>query len=100
MNLVAARGIVAMHKHRRVSEISKISRTARMVENNLLVKFFEFRTHEKKRTAARRISIMRSISAVVFKLKRSYGVCAATDAGAAALQSSSASASLRMHLFG
>ena len=36
-----------------------------MIENDFLIKLFEFRIHEKKRTAARRISIIRSISAVV-----------------------------------
>jgi hypothetical protein len=52
MDLVAARGVVAMHQNRSVSEISKIPRASRMIENNFLVKLFEFRNHEKKRTAA------------------------------------------------
>jgi hypothetical protein len=52
MNFVAARGIIAVHAHGRIREISKIPRPPRMIENNFLVKFFQFRTHEKKRTAA------------------------------------------------
>jgi hypothetical protein len=52
MNLIAARGVIAMHENRSISEISKISRASRMIENNLLVQLFEFWNHEKKRTAA------------------------------------------------
>jgi hypothetical protein len=52
MNLVAARWVIAMHQNRSVSEISKIPRASRMIENDFLVKLFEFRNHEKKRTAA------------------------------------------------
>jgi hypothetical protein len=36
-----------------------------MIEDYLLIKLFEFQTHAKKRAAAPRMSIMRSISAVV-----------------------------------
>jgi hypothetical protein len=36
-----------------------------MIENDFLIKLFEFHTQAKKRTAAPRMSIMRSISAVV-----------------------------------
>ena len=54
-----------MHLHRGVGELAEIPRPARMIENHLLIKLFEFRIHEKKRTALRRISIMRSISSIV-----------------------------------
>ena len=65
MNLIAARGIIAMHAHLCVGQLAEIPRPPRMIENDFLIKLFEFRAHEKKRAAARRISIMRSISAVV-----------------------------------
>jgi hypothetical protein len=41
-----------MHQHRRVSDLAKIPRSSGMIENDLLVKLFEFLTHEKKRAAA------------------------------------------------
>ena len=65
MNLVAAGRIIAVDTHRRVGQLPKIPRPSRMIQNHFLVKLFEFRAHAKKRTAARRISIMRSISSVV-----------------------------------
>ena len=65
IDLIAARRIIAMHLHGGIDEVSKIPRFSRMIENHFLIQFFELRVHEKKRTAPRRISIMRSISAVV-----------------------------------
>ena len=65
MNLVAARGIVAVHEDVGVLQLAEISRTSRMIENHLLVKLFEFGAHAKNARRRRRISIMRSISAVV-----------------------------------
>jgi hypothetical protein len=41
-----------MDQHRGVSELAKIPRSSRMIKNNLLVKLFEFLTHEKNRAAA------------------------------------------------
>ena len=65
MNLIAARRVIAMHPHRCVSQLAEIPRAPRMIENDFLIKLFEFRAHAKKRAAARRISIMRSISSIV-----------------------------------
>ena len=65
MNLIAAGRIIAVHSHRSISQIAKISRPTRMIENHFLVKLFDFGAHEKKRTAAWSISIIRSISSVV-----------------------------------
>ena len=65
IDFIAARWIVAVHMHSRVGELAEIPRPPRVIENHFLIKLFEFRIHEKKRTAARRISIMRSISAFV-----------------------------------
>ena len=65
IDLIATGGIIAVDSHRRVRQPPKIPRASRMIENDFLIKLFQFRIHEKKRTAARRISIIRSISAVV-----------------------------------
>ena len=65
VNFIAARRIVAMHPHRSIGKFSKIPRPPRMIENDFLIKLFDFSSQEKKRTAARRISIIRSISSVV-----------------------------------
>jgi len=65
IDLITARWIVAVDTHSRVGELTEIPRPPRVIENDFLIEFFEFRIHEKKQTAARRISIMRSISAVV-----------------------------------
>src|SRR2546421_23927 len=65
MNLIAAGGIVAVHADGSIGQLPEIPRPPRMIEDDFLVKFFEFRAHEKKRAASRRISIMRSISAMV-----------------------------------
>ena len=65
VNLVAARGVVTVHMHRALGDLPEIPRPARMVEDHLLIKLFEFRVHAKKRTALSRISIMRSISSIV-----------------------------------
>ena len=65
MNFIAAGRIIAMHSNRSIGQFSKIPRPARMIENDFLVKLFDFGRHEKKRTAARRISIIRSISSIV-----------------------------------
>ena|SRR5437016_13592348 len=65
MNLVTACRIIAVHSNSRVWQLAKISRPPRMIEDYLLIEFFEiaeFRVHLKKRTAFSRISIMRSIS--------------------------------------
>jgi hypothetical protein len=40
MNLVAARGVIAMNPHRCVSQIAEIPRAPRMIENDLLIKLF------------------------------------------------------------
>ena len=65
LNLVPARRIVAMHLHGALGDFAEISRPLGVVEDDLLIKVFQFGVHEKKRRAASRISIMRSISAVV-----------------------------------
>jgi len=65
MNFIAAGRIIAVHSNSCVSKFAEIPRPPRMIEDDFLVEFFEFRVHEKKRTAACRISIIRSISAVV-----------------------------------
>src|SRR5437868_5236385 len=65
MNFVAARGVIAMHAHGCVGQFAKISRSTRMIEDDFLIQLFEFLAHEKKRAAACRISIMRSISSLV-----------------------------------
>src|SRR3954468_22662177 len=65
MNLISARGIIAMHADSGFRQLSEISRLTRMIEDHLLIKFFEIRAHEKKRVASRRISNMRSISSMV-----------------------------------
>ena len=65
IDLIATCRVIAMHPHRSVCQIAKIPRTSRMIENDFLIKLLQFQIHEKKRIAARRISIMRSISAIV-----------------------------------
>ncbi len=65
MNFIAARRIIPMHSDRGIGKFSEIPGAPRMIENYLLIKFFDFGSHEKKRTAAWRISIIRSISCVV-----------------------------------
>src|SRR5205807_1055643 len=65
MNLIAAGGIVAVDANGSIGQLPEIPRPPRMIEDDFLVKFFEFRAHKKKRAASRRISIMRSISAMV-----------------------------------
>ena len=51
MNFVPARWIITMHQHGSVGQLAKIPRPPRMIENHLLVKLFNFRAHENKRTA-------------------------------------------------
>jgi hypothetical protein len=41
-----------MHSDCSVGQLSKIPGPARMIENDFLVKLFDFGRHEKKRTAA------------------------------------------------
>src|SRR5213596_62409 len=77
MNLIPACGIIAMHPDRGIGQLAKIPRPARMIEDDFLIEFFDFRDHgrgwtgdrpslgEKKRAAAWRISTMRSISSIV-----------------------------------
>src|SRR5437763_16263221 len=65
MNFVAAGRIIAMHEHGCVWERPEIPRSARVIENDLLIQLFEFCVHEKKRTAFCRISTIWSISSVV-----------------------------------
>jgi hypothetical protein len=52
MNFVTARWIITVHEHGSVGETPKIPGFSRMIENDFLVKLFEFRAHAKKRTAA------------------------------------------------
>ena len=52
MNFIPARRIIAMHAYGSVGKLSKIPRPSRMIENDVLIKLFDFRIHEKKRTAA------------------------------------------------
>jgi hypothetical protein len=40
MNLIAARGVIAMNPHRCVSQIAEIPRAPRMIENDFLIKLF------------------------------------------------------------
>jgi hypothetical protein len=65
MDFVAAGGIVAVDENVGVGERAEVSRTPGMIENDFLVKLFEFGAHEKKRAASPRMSIILSISAVV-----------------------------------
>ena len=65
MNLVSASRIISMHAHRGVGQFSEIPRFPRVIENYFLIQLFEFRGHLKKRTAAWRMSIIRSTSSVV-----------------------------------
>ena len=65
IDLIPTRRVIAVDSHRRVRQPSKIPRVSRMIQNDFLIKCFQFVIHEKNRTAARRISIMRSISAVL-----------------------------------
>jgi hypothetical protein len=53
MNFVAARGIIAVHPHGRVRELAKIPRPSRMIKDHFLIKLFNFRHHEMKRSAVR-----------------------------------------------
>jgi hypothetical protein len=65
MNFIAAGWIIAVHQHGGIGQFSKVPRTPRMIEDDFLVKLFQFCVQEKKREAASRISIIRSISSVV-----------------------------------
>src|ERR1700741_656252 len=77
LDFIAARRIIPAHPHRRVREFAKIPGPPRMIEDDFLIKLFDFRDHdcgrtrdrpslgEKKRAALWRISIIRSISSIV-----------------------------------
>ena len=65
VNLIATGRIVAVDANGSVREFAEIPGPSRMIENDFLVQLFEFGAHAKKRAASRRISTMRSISAVV-----------------------------------
>ena len=52
MNFIAASRVIAMHPNGSVDKVSKIPGPTRMIENDLLIKLFDFLDHEKKRTAA------------------------------------------------
>ena len=43
---------ITMHQDGSAGQLAKIPRSPRMIEDHLLVKLFDFRAHEKKRTAA------------------------------------------------
>ena len=51
MNFVPARRIITVHQYGSVGQLAKIPRSPRMIEDHLLIKLFDFRAHEKKRTA-------------------------------------------------
>src|SRR6185503_9522992 len=59
MDLVTAGRIIAVHQDGGIGQLTKIPRPSRMIEDYSLVKLFQFRVHEKKRTAWLRISIIR-----------------------------------------
>ena len=65
MDFIAASGVVAMDENVGVRKRAEVSGAPGMIEDHFLIKLFEFRAHAKKRAASPRISIMRSISAVV-----------------------------------
>src|SRR6476620_10517755 len=52
MNVVSARRIITMHQYGSVRQFAKIPRPPRMIEDHVLVKLFNFRAHDRGRTAA------------------------------------------------